>query len=129
MGTFSIWHWIIVLAIVVLVFGTKKLRNLGGDLGSALKGFKDGMKESDSDTPPQSAQINDQVIDVEARKESPAAATFKESTKEEHRAPVNAPASPTPVSKAATESDASQSTNVNSQITDAEIKDKTQAKA
>ena len=128
MGTFSIWHWIIVLAIVILVFGTKKLRNLGGDLGSALKGFKDGMKESDSDTSPQSAQINDQVIDVEARKESPAA-TFKESTKEEHRAPVNAPASPTPASKAATESDASQPTGVNSQITDAEIKDKTQVKA
>jgi sec-independent protein translocase protein TatA len=48
MGTFSIWHWIIVLIIVALVFGTKKLRNLGSDLGSAIKGFKDGMKESDS---------------------------------------------------------------------------------
>jgi len=44
MGSFSIWHWLIVLAIIVLVFGTKKLRNLGGDLGSAVKGFKDGMK-------------------------------------------------------------------------------------
>ena len=46
MGTFSIWHWLVVLAIVVLVFGTKKLRNLGGDLGSALKGFKEGMKDA-----------------------------------------------------------------------------------
>lgn len=49
MGTFSIWHWIVVLIIVVLVFGTKKLRNLGSDLGGALKGFKEGMKESDND--------------------------------------------------------------------------------
>jgi sec-independent protein translocase protein TatA len=48
MGSFSIWHWLIVLAIIVLIFGTKKLRNLGGDLGSAVKGFKDGMK-SESD--------------------------------------------------------------------------------
>lgn len=46
MGTFSIWHWIVVLIIVVLVFGTKKLRNLGGDLGSAIKGFKEGMKDA-----------------------------------------------------------------------------------
>ncbi len=49
MGTFSIWHWIVVLVIVVLVFGTKKLRNLGGDLGSAVKGFKEGMKDSNSE--------------------------------------------------------------------------------
>ena len=46
MGSFSIWHWLIVLVIVVMVFGTKKLRNLGGDLGGAVKGFKDGMKEA-----------------------------------------------------------------------------------
>lgn len=45
MGTFSIWHWLIVLAIVLLVFGTKKLRNLGSDLGGAVKGFKDAMRE------------------------------------------------------------------------------------
>ncbi len=45
MGTFSIWHWLIVLAIVLLIFGTKKLRNLGGDLGSAIKNFKGAMKE------------------------------------------------------------------------------------
>lgn len=44
MGSFSIWHWLIVLAIIVLIFGTKKLRNLGTDLGGAVKGFKDGMK-------------------------------------------------------------------------------------
>ena len=45
MGSFSIWHWLIVLLIIVLVFGTKKLKNLGSDLGGAVKGFKDGMKD------------------------------------------------------------------------------------
>ena len=46
MGSFSIWHWLVVLLIVALVFGTKKLRNMGTDLGGAVKGFKDGMKEA-----------------------------------------------------------------------------------
>ena len=45
MGSFSIWHWLIVLAIVLLIFGTKKLRNMGSDLGGAVKGFKEGMKD------------------------------------------------------------------------------------
>ena len=45
MGSFSIWHWLIVLAIVMLIFGTKKLRNIGADLGGAVRGFKDGMRE------------------------------------------------------------------------------------
>ena len=49
MGSFSIWHWLIVLLIVVLVFGTKKLKNIGTDLGGAVKGFKDGMKDGASD--------------------------------------------------------------------------------
>jgi sec-independent protein translocase protein TatA len=44
MGGLSIWHWLILLVIVLLVFGTKKLRNIGADLGGAVKGFKDGMK-------------------------------------------------------------------------------------
>jgi len=62
MGSFSIWHWLIVLVIVLLVFGTKKLRNIGSDLGGAVKGFKDGMKEGDkpaesaAQTPPQVAE-------------------------------------------------------------------------
>jgi len=47
MGSLSIWHWMIVLLIVALVFGTKKLRNIGSDLGGAVKGFKEGMAESD----------------------------------------------------------------------------------
>lgn len=45
MGSFSIWHWLIVLVIVLLVFGTKKLRNIGGDVGGAVKNFKEAMKE------------------------------------------------------------------------------------
>jgi sec-independent protein translocase protein TatA len=57
MGSFSIWHWLIVLIIVLLIFGTKKLRNLGSDLGGAVKGFKDGIKDAndakpDETTPP-----------------------------------------------------------------------------
>ena len=49
MGSLSIWHWIIVLVIVLLVFGTKKLRNIASDLGGAVRGFKDGIKESSAD--------------------------------------------------------------------------------
>lgn len=45
MGSFSIWHWLIVLVVVLLIFGTKKLRNIGSDLGGAVKGFKEGVKE------------------------------------------------------------------------------------
>lgn len=75
MGSFSIWHWLIVLVIVMLVFGTKKLRNVGQDLGGAVKGFKDGMKEASADKPAPSAdappaqQVTGQTIDVEARRE------------------------------------------------------------
>jgi len=63
MGSFSIWHWLIVLLVVVLVFGTKKLRSLGGDLGGAVKGFKEGMREEDSS---QSSQAG-RVIEGEAK--------------------------------------------------------------
>lgn len=52
MGSFSIWHWLIVLIIVLLIFGTKKLRNLGADLGGAVKGFKDGIKDATADDKP-----------------------------------------------------------------------------
>jgi len=51
MGSFSIWHWVIVLVVVVLVFGTKKLGNLGSDLGKAVKGFKDGVKTNEDEAP------------------------------------------------------------------------------
>ena len=79
MGSISIWHWLIVLVVVLVIFGTKKLRNVGSDLGSAVKGFKDGMKSSTDDaatastgTPP---QVSGQTIDVEAKKESSASST------------------------------------------------------
>ena len=49
MGGLSIWHWLIVLAIVVLIFGTKKLRGLGGDLGGAIKNFKQAMREGENE--------------------------------------------------------------------------------
>ena len=78
MGTFSIWHWLIVLLIVVMIFGTKKLKNIGSDLGGAVKGFKDGMKDgaAESDAPPagqvtnQSASADKATIDVEAKNKS-----------------------------------------------------------
>ncbi len=49
MGSFSIWHWLIVLLVVLLIFGTKKLRNMGSDLGGAVRGFKEGMKSADEE--------------------------------------------------------------------------------
>jgi sec-independent protein translocase protein TatA len=70
MGSFSIWHWLIVLVIVVLVFGTKKLRNVGQDLGGAVKGFKDGMKGGNEEKPAEpQAKVADQgqVIDGEVK--------------------------------------------------------------
>jgi len=72
MGSFSVWHWIIVLVIVLLVFGTKKLRNIGSDLGGAVKGFKDGMKggeEKPTDAVAPSSQIpaDGKTVDVQAK--------------------------------------------------------------
>ena len=52
MGGLSIWHWLIVLLVVVLIFGTKKLRNIGQDLGGAVKGFKEGMKTPEGEATP-----------------------------------------------------------------------------
>ena len=71
MGSFSVWHWIIVLVIVLLVFGTKKLRNIGSDLGGAVKGFKVGMKGAEEKPAEPSSQIqnnNDgKTVDVQAK--------------------------------------------------------------
>lgn len=60
MGSFSIWHWLIVMVVVMLVFGTKNLRNMGQDLGGAIRGFKEGMKEAtpDDKADPKSIQTN-----------------------------------------------------------------------
>jgi sec-independent protein translocase protein TatA len=63
MGSFSIWHWLIVLVVVMLVFGTKKLGNIGSDLGKAVKGFKDGVKGEEE----KPAQAEKPTIDVEAK--------------------------------------------------------------
>lgn len=73
MGSFSIWHWLIVLLVVILIFGTKKLANLGKDLGSAMKGFKEGMKTEDDKTAHAKAEIppsTGQTIEGEAKKET-----------------------------------------------------------
>jgi sec-independent protein translocase protein TatA len=82
MGSFSIWHWLIVLLIIVLIFGTKKLKNIGSDLGGAVKGFKDGVRDGGAtpETPvppasqvtsaPAGADNNKTTIDVEAKNRS-----------------------------------------------------------
>ena len=81
MGSFSIWHWLIVLVVVVLIFGTKKLKNVGADLGSAVKGFKDGVKDGTSSadaapgSPPQQVSTahktaDGNTVDVEAKTKS-----------------------------------------------------------
>ncbi len=71
MGSFSIWHWLIVLVIVLLVFGTKKLRNAGGDLGSAVKNFKDSMKEGEASVnKPEAVVAQSQNANSETKKEN-----------------------------------------------------------
>lgn len=66
MGGLSPIHWIILLVVVVLVFGTGKLRNIGSDLGAAVKNFKQGMKDED-EKPAQSSQASSQTLEGEAR--------------------------------------------------------------
>jgi sec-independent protein translocase protein TatA len=74
MGGLSIWHWLIVLLVVVLIFGTKKLRNMGQDLGGAVKGFKEGMKTDEAANAggdaQQAQQIPGKTIDAEVKKET-----------------------------------------------------------
>ncbi|MES2887053.1 MAG: Sec-independent protein translocase subunit TatA [Pseudomonadota bacterium] len=73
MGSLSLWHWLIVLVIVVLIFGTKKLKNMGSDLGGAVKGFKDGLKDGNTSAEVPPAQVttaktaDPQVVDVDAK--------------------------------------------------------------
>jgi sec-independent protein translocase protein TatA len=76
MGSLSIWHWLIVLLVVVLIFGTKKLRNIGADLGGAVKSFKDSMKSEEDKSAQAKAEIpptTGQTIEGEAKKETPKA--------------------------------------------------------
>jgi sec-independent protein translocase protein TatA len=75
MGSFSVWHWLIVLVIVMLVFGTKKLGNMGSDLGKAVKGFKDGVRGAEEEKPATQQGVPSQVadkstIDVEAKEKT-----------------------------------------------------------
>lgn len=66
MGMGSIWHWVVVLVIVLLIFGTKKLRNIGEDLGGAVRGFKEGMKSEEQEETKKINQVqSEQVIDGE----------------------------------------------------------------
>lgn len=72
MGSFSIWHWLVVLVIVALIFGTKKLRNMGEDLGGAVRGFKKGMKDGEDEAAAQveAKRVQDDTIDVQAREKN-----------------------------------------------------------
>ena len=69
MGSFSIWHWLIVLVIVMLIFGTKKLRNIGADLGGAVRGFKEGMREGGDKAAESAAapQISGKTVEGEVK--------------------------------------------------------------
>lgn len=75
MGSMSIWHWLIVLVVIMLVFGTKKLGNIGSDLGKAVKGFKDGVKSdekeaTDQPAPPPAKVTDKGTIEVDAREKN-----------------------------------------------------------
>ena len=70
MGTWGITHWVILLVIVLVIFGTKKLRNIGADLGGAVRGFKDGMRESGdkaAETPGAAPQVTGKTIEGEVK--------------------------------------------------------------
>jgi sec-independent protein translocase protein TatA len=67
MGSFSIWHWLVVLVIVLLIFGTKKLRNIGGDLGGAVKNFKEAMGEENKTPKIESQASGGQTIEGEVK--------------------------------------------------------------
>jgi len=72
MGSFSIWHWLIVLVIILLVFGTKKLRNIGSDLGGAVRGFKDGVRDGEKsvDNPPPQQVAGGQTVEGEIKEKT-----------------------------------------------------------
>ena len=73
MGSLSIWHWLIVLVVVVLIFGTKKLRNIGADVGGAVKGFKEGMKSEEDKSQPKAeiaATASGHTIEGEVKKKT-----------------------------------------------------------
>lgn len=69
MGAFSIWHWLIVLLIVLLIFGTKKLRSGGGDLGAAIRNFRNAMKEGEDTAPKTLDQVAQRIDPTEAKRD------------------------------------------------------------
>jgi len=81
MGTMSIWHWMILLIIVVLVFGTKKLGSIGKDLGSAVKGFKEGLHEGQADAP-NAAAAPQQIAEQGSNAAAPAKTTIEVESRE-----------------------------------------------
>ena len=94
MGGLSLWHWLIVLVIVVLVFGTKRLKNVGQDLGEAIKGFKKGVNESDgkpaerlSDPARRDEAAREDVIRGEARREDVDVAPKRDDARDDNRPP------------------------------------------
>jgi len=68
-GGISIWQLLIILAIVLVLFGTKRLRNIGSDLGGAFKGFKSAMKDEKKDESDKLEKADEKVIDGEAVRE------------------------------------------------------------
>ena len=67
MGTWGITHWVILLIIVLVIFGTKKLRNMGADLGGAVRGFKDGMREGGGDKQEPAPQVTGKTVEGEVK--------------------------------------------------------------
>jgi sec-independent protein translocase protein TatA len=94
MGGLSLWHWLIVLVIVVLVFGTKRLKNVGQDLGEAIKGFKKGVNDHDgkpaerlSDPARREDAEREDAIRREARREDVDAAVKRDDARDDNRPP------------------------------------------
>lgn len=77
MGSLSIWHWLVVLLVVVLIFGTKKLSSIGTDLGGAVKGFRKAMSEAEEDDEPK--QLKSQKADADFAENSQNEAAGKKS--------------------------------------------------
>lgn len=79
MGFDSIWHWLLLLVIVVLVFGTKKIGNIGSDLGNAVRGFKKAMHGDEDEKAKESQQAKEQL-----RADPPAGSSTQSSTQDQH---------------------------------------------
>lgn len=87
MGSLSIWHWLIVLVIVVLVFGTKRLKNVGKDLGEAVKGFKQGIHDEDRPGDKPAARLPDETRDAASRDPANPGIGGEDRTRDDERTP------------------------------------------